>query len=260
MMKDLLVEIVENLRKAGYKGLVIHYNNLEFLNEKEDKNLIKLFNGIRDFLQVERVYFIFVGDLSVPDILQKVPRVDDIFFPPIRIEPFTYKDVCNIINIRVENLRISKGMTYQKPFSDEAIAVLHQLFLGNIRAIFKSLTTAITALATDSKPIIIYPTNMANTLKRIAEEKYLSRLNQTEMRILNQIIKKKETTNKLISEALKMRPQNVSNAITQLRNYNCIRLSHYDGRIRYYVPAPEIRWLFFSRSVAGQDVLNDYIG
>jgi DNA-binding MarR family transcriptional regulator len=245
MMKDLLVEIVENLRKAGYKGLIIHYNNLEFLSEKEDKTLIKLFNGIRDFLQIERVHFIFVGDLTVSDVLQKVPRADDIFFPPIHLEPFSYKEVCSVIDRRVEFLRI-RNITVDKPFTNEAIEILYKLFSGNIRAIFKSLTTAITALAVDNKPIIIYPRNMAIVLKKIAEDKYLSNLNQTEMKILEQIIKRKETTNKLISEALKLKPQNISNGITTLRNYNCIRLSRVEGRARYYVPAPEIRWLFFN--------------
>ena len=246
IMRDLLREIVENLTKVGYKGLVIHYNNLEFLNERENKNLIKLFNGIRDFLQIEKTHFIFVGDYAVSDILQRVPRVDGIFFPPIHLKPFNLEEVCSLIDKRVELLQISKEINILKPYSKESIDTLYKLFSGNIRAIFKSLATAIIALSTNNRPIVLYPNNMGLALKEFAEDKYVSKLNQSEINVLIQIMKKGETTNKLISESLKQLPQNVSNAITELRKYGCIRLSRIEGRARYYVPAPEMRWLFFN--------------
>lgn len=261
VLKELLIEVVENLKNAGYKGLIIHYNNLELLNENEDKNILTLFNGIRDFLQIPGVHFIFVGDMTVPDILQKVPRVDDIFYgPPIHMEPFSLEEIRSILDKRVESLRISKEITVERPYTDETIAILYELFSGNVRAIFKSLTTALTALANDNKPVKLFPRNMAITLRKIATERYVSKLNQTEIKVLQQILIKKETTNKLISESLKLKPQNVSNCISNLRHYNCIRLSRSEGRARYYVPSPEIRWLLFNISKDGQTMLSEHQG
>ncbi|PIN82630.1 hypothetical protein COV61_05430 [Candidatus Micrarchaeota archaeon CG11_big_fil_rev_8_21_14_0_20_47_5] len=260
VMKDTLKEIVENLKKIGYVGMTIHYNNLELLNDKDEKNIIKLFNGIRDFLQTEGVHFIFVGDMTVSDMLQKVPRVDDIFYgPPVHMESFSFQDICSILDKRIKELSIGGKMTSEKPYSDEAIETLYKLYSGNVRAILKSLTTAITALSVENKPIKLTPVPMGRALRRIAEERYVSKLNQTEIKVLRQIIIKKETTNKLISEALRMKPQNISNAITTLRQYNCIRLSRVEGRARYYVPSPEIRWLFFDVSTDGQKLLREFV-
>jgi len=258
VMKDLLHEIVDNLKKVGYKGLIIHYNNLELLNEDE-KNVVKLFNGIRDFLQIDGAHFIFVGDMTISDVLQKVPRVDDIFYgPPIHLDSFTLEEVCKVLDKRVKELAIGGKVISERPYTDEAIEMLYRLYSGNIRAIFRSITTAITALAIDSKPQILQSLSMARILRKIAEERYIAKLNQTEIKILKQIIAQKETTNKFISEALKLKPQNISNAISVLRQYNCIRLSRVEGRARYYVPSPEIRWLFFNISTDGQTSIQDF--
>lgn len=260
VMKDLLVEIVENLKKAGYKGLIIHYNNLELLHGVGDRNIVKLFNGIRDFLQVDGVHFIFVGDSTVPEILQKVPRVDEIFHgPPILISPFGLEDITKILDKRVDQLKIGSLFSYEKPYSPDAIQILYELFNGNIRAIFKSLTTAMIAVSTSGKLAVLHQPNLAKTLRKIAEERYLNNLNSTDQRILAQILNKKETTNKLIAETLKLKPQNVSASITKLRENNAIRLSRVEGRARYYVPSPEIKWLLFKVTTDNQAMLTDFI-
>lgn len=260
MMKDTLSEVVENLKLATYRGLIVHYNNLELLNEDE-RSVVKLFNGIRDFLQVDGAHFVFVGDMTVPDVLQKVPRVDDVFYgPPIHLDAFSFEEVCQVLDRRVKELSIGGNVIPESPYTKDTVALLYRLYSGNIRAIFRSLTAAITSVADSNKPVRLQPLLMARTLRKIAEERHLATLNQTEIKILNQIIIRKETTNKLVSEALKMKPQNVSNAITKLRTVNCIRLSRVEGRARYYVPAPEIKWLLLNISTDDeQTLIQDFI-
>ena len=75
-----------------------------------------------------------------------------------------------------------------------------------------------------------------------------TRENTNTLKILKRILEKRETTNKLLAEHFKMLPQNISTALTTLREVGAIKLSREEGRAKYYVPSQESLWLLLEPS------------
>ena len=92
---------------------------------------------------------------------------------------------------------------------------------------------------------------MRAVLHKISNGRFLSGFTKEEgntIRILKQILEKRETTNKLLSGHFKMLPQNVSASLAMLRDIGAIKLSREEGRARYYVPSQEALWLLLEPS------------
>lgn len=245
MLIDTMKHVVENLKQVGYKKLIIQYNNLELIPEMGDKELKKLFNGIREFIESPDTHFIFIGDNTVHQFFNQIPRVEQVFQSPVFLEPFRIDEIRLIMEKRIEILSIKGEGIKIKPLNPvfpDAIKVLYDLYNGNVRDIMKGIATVITEIVTN-KPIQINELILKRVLFKLAKEKFLSALNRTDLKVLNVIIMKGETTNKLISGKLKMQPQNVSNSITTLRERKAVRLSRVEGRARYYTTSAEAKWL-----------------
>lgn len=263
MLIELMKEVVEELKKAGFQKVIIQYNNLELIPEMGDKRLKILFNGIREFIETPDTHFIFIGDKTIPQFFSQIPRVEQVFQSPIILEPFTLEEIMAIIKKRIEVLTIKREGVEIKPLNpatSDAVSVLYDLYKGNVRDIMKSISTVVMEIS-KTQPIQINGHTIKRTLHGMAKERYLSQLNNTDLKILDIILRKGETTNKLISEKLKMQPQNVSNSLTNLKDALCIRLSRVEGRSRYYVPTPEASWLLLEPPPieAGQRELGEFV-
>ncbi|MBI4044551.1 MAG: helix-turn-helix transcriptional regulator, partial [Candidatus Diapherotrites archaeon] len=137
-----------------------------------------------------------------------------------------------------------------QPFQDETLTILFKLYSGNLRGILRSLECAVLEIVT-SQPRTITPNMLKFSLFKFAQNRFLSKFtreNTNALKILKRILEKKETTNKLLSEHFKMKPQNVSSALTTLREVGAIRLSREEGRSKYYVPSQEALWLLLEPS------------
>lgn len=243
-LKLLFQEILSELMKIGYKGTIIHYNNLELVQDKGENQLKRIMNGVRDFLQVKGAHFVFVSDKTLYEMFQQLRRVEDIFQVPIIVEPFELKEIENIIGTRFALLKI-EGVNPVEPFDAESLKILFGLYQGNLRGILRSLDATITDVVT-SRPVRLNSDILRRTLFKIARNRYISKFSKKDgnaIKILRRILEKRETTNKAISEHFKMKPQNVSSALTELREVGAIKLSREEGRSRYYVPSQEALWL-----------------
>ena len=248
-LKLLLQEVLDELIRLGFKGTILHFNNLELVQDKGETQLRRIMNGIRDFLQVKGAHFIFVSDTKLYEMFQQIKRVEDIFEVPILILPFKIDEVKQIINTRIKLLKVSSDINPIYPFDDETLAILFKLYSGNLRGILRSLMCAVNETVT-SKPRTITPNILKISLYRFAKNRFLSNFtrNTNALKILKRILDRKETTNKLLAEHFKMLPQNVSHALTTLREVGAIKLSREEGRSRYYVPSQEAMWLLLEPS------------
>lgn len=245
-LKLLFQKVVNEVCRIGYKGVILHYNNLELLQDKEENQLKKIMNGIRDFLQIEGVHFIFVSDKKMFEMFQQIPRVEDIFKVPIQLNPFDLEEIKKIINIRIEILS-EEGVTPLVPFEDEALSILFKLYSGNLRGILRSLDCSISQTI-KSRPVKISSDILKFSLFNFAQGRFLKDLSPTDKKVLFRILEKKETTNKLLAEHFKILPQNISTSIGKLREVGAVRLSRSEGRSKYYVPSQEALWLLLTPS------------
>jgi len=243
-LRDLFDKVIKELKEQGYKKVVLHYNNLENL---EQQRLINLFSRIRDFLQNEDVHFIFVGDVTVPSSLEKIPKVSSIFSDsPILLQSFRLEEIKAILGKRIGSLKI-EGMRVQMPYEESAIRELNSLYKGNIRAILNSLSTAIMELIniTKGKPLVLTAERLRVILKNVLKERYLSKMSPIDLQVLKVILKQGEATNKSLANRLNKRPQNISKNLSKLQKLNAIYEKKKVGAEKYFWVTPQIEWLKF---------------
>ncbi|MBI5398693.1 AAA family ATPase [Candidatus Woesearchaeota archaeon] len=240
---DIFERIILDLTsKESFSEVIIHYNNLE--NFKSDE-LALLFKRIRDFILTEKVHFIFVGDLTVPPIIQSVPRAQSIFSDtPIILESLSFEETLQILEKRVETLKIP-GLTHVTPYTVDAVKLLYDLYNGNIRYILNSLSTAIRELSTE-RPIILDNEIISNILSKVAEDRWLSKLSHWEKEILGSMLNKKEMSNKELSQKLHKKPQNISKALKKLQEISSIYLNRTEGTSKLYAVHPSVKWFLLS--------------
>lgn len=258
-LKILLQDVLDELLRIGYRGAIIHYNNLELVQDKGEKQLKRIMNGIRGFMQVRGAHFIFVSDRTLYELFQKLQRVEDIFKVSMMLKPFGIEEIKAIIEKRIELLSMP-GVKAIRPFDEEALKLLYKVYNGNLRGILRGLECAIIETV-QSRPIMINSAIMKTKLFKFAKNKFLSGFTKEDgvtIKILMRILEKRETTNKQIAEHFKMQPQNVSTALTQLRGAGAIRLSREEGRSRYYIPTQEALWLLLEPvpNIEGQILLD----
>jgi len=250
-LMELFQEIIASLIKSGFREIIIHYNNLDNFDEEEEK-VKALFNKIRDFIQTPHIHFIFVGSPITASIITSIPRVANIINDtPIKLNPLSLSDVKKIIHSRIKLLAV-EGMNVFDPVTNEAIETLYGLHNGNLRAILNSLGTAIKE-STKEKPILLTNDLLKVVLSQIAKQRFSNKLTPTMQKVVMEMLKQKEITNKVASETLNKKAQNMSKYFTILKENQCIYLIREDGREKYYAVAEWIKWLLLdSKEIQAQ--------
>ena len=254
-LSDLFAQLIDNLKKIGFKETIIHYNNLEIISEKGESQIKAVFTRIRDFIQTPDVHFIFVGDLNVPGIIESIPRVSQIFSNlPITLETFSKKDIESIIKKRLDALKI-KDLKLISPCDDSAISVLHELYSGNIRSILNSLATAIVNTVKESA-VILNGNTVKEILNGIAKKEFSNKVGGNEAKVLMEMVNHEEITNSELATILKMKGQNISKYINRLKEINCIYLRRTDGTHRFYSVRSPVKWILLKPSTKEQNIAN----
>jgi predicted transcriptional regulator/GTPase SAR1 family protein len=142
-----LIKTIQTVKINGilYEGLIVHVNNFDtVLYEKETtKDVIKFFHEIRDILQVNNVFYLFVGP---KDFYQKIvnphTRIKGVFNQtPILVDSLSKTEVREAIQERIALLKSADVSTSINPFEKEVVFELYDLYQGDIRLIFNALNT-----------------------------------------------------------------------------------------------------------------------
>lgn len=237
-------EIISELKRLGYKQVILHYNNLEVI---ESTQLQKLFHSIRDFIQFNSVNFVFIGDLLVPQHINQIKRVNSIMSEsPIILENLSIIQVKQLIDKRITHLTIP-SLAPVKPYDDEVISKLYSLYDGNLRYVLSSLSTAFHELIKD-KPIIITTRELVSVLAETGKKRWLNKLTDLEQEVLFFILKNDECTNKTIAQNLKKQKQNISKVTNKLLDLCVIRIKKIDGKNKHYSVEHSIKWFLLKGS------------
>ena len=153
ILVSLFKSLTKELRATGYSAVILHYNNLDKI--KDEEKILNLFQEIREFLQNPDSIMIFIGDDLAHNAISSEPRIKQIFqFPAIEVRPLSYEETREIIEKRIELLRIDKSRDV-KVLEEGVIRILWNLFKGNIREILNSLSFTFRELPQGNLPVTI---------------------------------------------------------------------------------------------------------
>ncbi|MBI4450961.1 ATP-binding protein, partial [Candidatus Woesearchaeota archaeon] len=230
-------QVVNELQKIGFQEIILCYNNLEVI---ESKDLIRLFNSIRDFMQTRYAKFIFIGGLSVPDVMNSIPRVQSIMSEsPIVLQKLSLKELKELLEKRIRYLTIG-GLVAKKPYEDDAIGNLYALHNGNLRYILNSMSIAFKEIVKDV-PLVLSAEDIKRILPEVARKRWLNKLTPAEQEVLMYILKEGEANNKKIAADLKKHKQNISPITRKLAELCAIKCKT-DGTEKFFSVEHSIKW------------------
>ena len=244
LLKKLFNEVINEIGRCGFPQVILHYNNLENLSKEK---LIKLFVGLRDFLQNPKVHFIFVGGEPLPSAIYEEDKVRSIFvYGNIELPEFTYTEIIDVLEKRMQYLTI-ENMKVFRPYEDDVIEELNKIHQGNIRDILNSLSVAMIEIVSENpnEPVILTTNRVRIILKIVLKKRSISRMSETDISVLKEILRKGETTNTEIAKSLHKKTQNISKNLNKLRKLRAIKEKKI-GVEKLISVSPDIRWMNLS--------------
>lgn len=236
-------QIIQEIKKNSFNGVIIHYNNLDVL---ESEQVYTLFQSIRDFIQTREVHFIFIGDLAVPQIISQIKRVSSVMSDtPIILGNLSITEIKHLLDMRI-NMLASPYLKSIKPYDDEVISRLYELYEGNLRYILHSLSTIFQEIIKDN-PIIITPREMTRVLSETAKKRWLNKLTDWEKEVLFLILEDGEITNKNLAKKLKKKKQNISKVTKKLLDLCAIRIKRMEGKEKFFTVEHSIKWFLLEK-------------
>jgi DNA-binding transcriptional ArsR family regulator len=143
VMRDLMLLV----QGSDARGVVVHVNNFENLGETAVQQAATVLRDLRDPMMMHGgLHLVVVG---TPEAIQTAvmthPQVRTTF-SLINVPPFTLDEVHALLARRYAHLRRDGGREAMVPVSDEAVALLHTLFRGDLRGLLKALEDGVTPM------------------------------------------------------------------------------------------------------------------
>ncbi len=240
---DYLTQLGDVIRKEGFCGAILHFDNLELISYRDPQGLRNFFDEIRDLLQTPGFYFVFVAPTGFfQEIIVPLERVRSIFFgQPIYLPPLTLEEVLEVIHRRYELLAIDSDR-WIPPVSDDLIKYLYKLYDGKIRFIMDSVGNIVSHMP-ETFPGTV-PDEVARAiLVKLAREKVERLLTRTEVNVLMGAVQAEEFTNTALAERTKKMKQNIAKYINRFLELHLIYPVRKEGRQAFYRIAEDLRIL-----------------
>ena len=249
-------KIVHIIRESGYKGLVLQFNNLD--NIEDEKRLSQVLSDLRDFLVSDNIHFIFLGNKIMESCFKINSKVNECITYDVQLGPLNYPEIIQILDKRYNTFKIP-NMSPLKPISDDALKTIYDLYEGNIRQIFFSLDHAVIHAQDELGELRqLSDADIQKVLVNRAKRRIGGGIQPRAFDVLEHILAKQtEVTNTEITKKFRLKPQNTSKYLTQLRSNNLIVALGREGRNIYYKAVNEARWLLLSPEEHRQLTLND---
>ena len=138
----------------GFKGTIVHVNNLELAAIGDAAWPSVLFNDVRDYLQIDGVHFVIGASRGFYAAhIMGHPRVSPIIADPLDLVPLQAVQVKQLLEKRYEKIAIS-GRSLIQPVEWAAVEQMYKTFNGDLRAMFASLEAALEQrLTIEARPL-----------------------------------------------------------------------------------------------------------
>lgn len=236
-----LRELVAEVKRLGYKGIFLHFDNLELASLRNPEESRQMFERLRDTLQMPDIYFVFVAQAGFfNEIISPLERVRSVFCGfPVHVPPLSKEQVLQVIQKRYELLAVNRER-FIRPVDDALLGYLYDLYDGKLRFILDAVTSIVTN----------FPHATAETLDEAAAKTLLAELVMDRLRhelttrewdVLREAVRLGTFTNADVAKALKQHRQNVSKYFNALLAKRFIYPQRREGRQIFYRASEDVR-------------------
>ncbi|MBI1925927.1 hypothetical protein HYR99_16955 [Candidatus Poribacteria bacterium] len=236
-----LRDLVGEVKQLGYKGIFLHFDNLELVSLRNPERTRQLFEELRDTLQTPDIYSVFVGQGGFfSEVISPSERVRSVFSGfPIFVPPLTKAQVLEAVNKRYQLLAVHPER-FIRPAGDDLLEYLYDLYDGKVRFVMDAITSILTHL-----PHAVAETLDAASAKTFLAQLVLERLKREltrrEWDVLREAVRLGTFTNAALARALQAKPPNVTKYLNTLLERRFIYPHHREGRQIFYRASEDVR-------------------
>jgi Cdc6-like AAA superfamily ATPase len=240
-LEDYVRRVIAMCQTDGYRGVLIHLDNIEILLDKDEGACREFFDDIRDILQIENAYFVFVARSGFfQEVISPQERVRSIFYStPVFVRPFTEDETIAVINKRYEVLAHGDRQ-FIKPVDDDLIRRLYRIHEGRIRNVLNDIKMLILEYSSPNRVGTLETSQAVDALRRLTEEK-LNCLTAGQKKFMLGLPAEGFSNQTLVEETGKSK-QGVNNMMSALKKYHFIQPVE-GAEDHVYEVAPEFRIL-----------------
>ena len=242
-LREYLHELLERVRRLGFVGVILHFNNLELLARRDPSRLATFFEEVRDVLQTPNVYFVFVGYSGMfQQIIVPQERVRSIFFGrSIHLPPLSREEVHQAIARRYQ-LLAARPKRWIPPVDDPVVDYLYEVFRGRIRFIMDAITSLVAYLP-EGMTGTLAAEAAQSLLEQLTWERVQNLLTETELTVLRAAVREVRFTNSSLVKATGKGKQNIAKYVNRLLDLHLIHPAERRGRNVYYEISPDLALL-----------------
>ena len=242
-LREYISILVSRVKDIGYSGVTFHLNNMELIAKRGSEKLKSFFEEIRDCLQMESIYYVFVGHKGMfQQIIAPLERVRSIFYNnPILISPLTKVEVKRVIEKRYQLLALP-NKTIIRPVEQSVLDSLYDIFNGKIRYLMNAVTSLITNIP-ESYNDTLDVESAINFLREITITEVNTYISGEELKVFNEVVKGIRFTNSSLSYCTGKSKQSINKYINKFLALNLIFPSDKVGRNRFYEVDPKFMLL-----------------
>lgn len=236
-----LQDLVSEVQRLKFKGVFLHFDNLELASLRNPEETRLSFDRLRDVLQIPDIYFIFVGQCGFfNEIISPNERVRSVFSGfPIFVPPLAKEQLLEAIQRRYKLLS-TQSEHFIRPVDDELLSYLYDLYDGKMRFILDAVTSIVSNLphaGAETLDVASAKTFLAELVIDRLQHEVIGR----EWDVLKEAVSLGTFTNADIACALKQKRQNISKYFNSLLDKRFIYPHHRDGRQIYYCASEDVR-------------------
>jgi len=233
---SFLVALGNAVMKFSFRGIIFHINNIENLCLQTPDIARHFFNDIRDFLMVPGFHFLLGARLGFTDeILGKEERVKSIFQIPTILEPLDIEDTHQLLTKRYKHL-IDEKNHLVLPVEKEVIEKYHQMFRGDLRSMFATISDAIELRGEQLEPTPLQY-SLINPILQDKYEQYLRyKFTKPTWNLLKLLSNEKIPfrQSELTKERTELSQGRISQIFTELQIGGAINCVDKKGRSKFY--------------------------
>ncbi len=240
--QDMLAELCSGAMAQGVAGTVVHLNNLENL-ERDPEEASLLLRDARDYFLVPGLHLL-LG--ATPDfhsrILSVHAQVRSVFRPPMALAPMKLEDVQEMLQRRLDHLRIGR-QEVTPPVTSELVGQLHTLFRGDLRGMLGALEEACYQALGSLRPAPLGLEEALPVLAPLYQGQLVSELRRAELAHLERLaaLGEKDFRQADVIDHLGLSQGRVSALFSRLERAQAILPIRSEGRSQYFVIAGRAR-------------------
>jgi Penicillinase repressor len=233
--------------KQGYKnGILIQLNNLDLNVVHSEEHLSYLFNAARDFLQIENISWLLVGDVGISSFTaRRVDRLDDIISDRIFIKPLDKINYHKLLNKRIEYYRLNKKSEF--PLNQDVFDYLYDITGGRLRYIFGLVHSLFNRLQIGRLVQRVSLDLAKETITTLAQERMDQfSLSNAELDVIRYLVNRSEANVVTIVKETRKNRTFISKIMNDLLEKKCV-LVRKEGQQRIYSPSLDARIAFSTK-------------